>query len=321
MICRVAESCFWMLRYVERAESVARLLEANQGFVLDADVPLNEHWMPVVVVAGEEAPFLERHGRALGDDGEFVQQYLCWDEQCPISLMSSARWARENARTIREVISLEMWQAINGFWIWITSPAARALYMSDRRAFFAYVKSSAQQLRGLMEDTLPHDEPYEFMRLGLMLERANQVARQLDVKHHKLERPSAPRATGHEGIEEFSLWDATLRACSATEAFMRQGRPLLGQNVLRFLVLDPDFPRSIFYSITRAQRVMNRIIARGPAGQAHQIESAKLLDALAKELEHPEALERLVGSVHNEMTRIVDTTALVCVQLQRDFFG
>jgi len=63
MICRVAESCFWMLRYVERAESVARLLEANQGFVLDADVPIHEHWMPVVVVAGEEAPFLARHGR------------------------------------------------------------------------------------------------------------------------------------------------------------------------------------------------------------------------------------------------------------------
>lgn len=319
MICRVAESCFWMMRYIERAESVARLLEANRAFVLDAQMPHAEHWMPVVVVAGEEATFEARFGREAADDGELVQRYLCWDAQCPVSIFVSVRWARENARTIRETISLEMWQALNAFWIWLNEDATGALYVRDRRAFYAQVLAYAQQLRGLMEDSLSHDEPYDFMRLGLMLERANQIARQLDVKHHKLDTDEAP--TGPEDIEAFSLWSATLRSCSATEAFLRQGKPPLSQHVLRFLVLDVNFPRSVLYALLRAQRVMIRIMSRGTKEAMPLPKSALALDTLVASLLTPEATTLVHRAMHQEMTRVVDTTAQICQQLHEDFFS
>ena len=107
MICRVAESCFWMHRYVERAENLSRLLKVNRSFLLDVPEGVADRWFPLIIVSGEQELFGEIHPPSAGDDGEIVEAYLTWEERSPVSVITSLRWARENARTTREVISLD----------------------------------------------------------------------------------------------------------------------------------------------------------------------------------------------------------------------
>ena len=116
LISRVAESCFWMTRYLERAEATSRMVAVHRQWALDAvleGTPLDA-WLPLIVVVGEREHFFEHHPRGAGP--EQAQEYLVWDERNPVSVFSSVRWLRSNARTIREVISLEMWTCTNEFW-------------------------------------------------------------------------------------------------------------------------------------------------------------------------------------------------------------
>ncbi|MEO0815354.1 MAG: alpha-E domain-containing protein, partial [Myxococcota bacterium] len=152
LISRVAESCFWLTRYLERAENVARLLRVNRA--VDLDQPIEHAWMPLIVVIGEQERF-----EALYDDrdDEQIQNYMTWDERNPVSILSSIRWMRENARTIREVISLETWQCANRFWTWLQSPKARSLYDEDPEEFYNRVTSLSVEMQGWTINTMMHD--------------------------------------------------------------------------------------------------------------------------------------------------------------------
>ena len=133
MISRVAESCFWLNRYVERVEVLARMLGVNFALQLDLELPKAERWRPLVVVCGQEADFLKRTEPDRADDPELVQEYLTWNEDNPSSLWSSLRAARENARTIRETISLEIWETLNDLWVWLGERGARRLTRATGR--------------------------------------------------------------------------------------------------------------------------------------------------------------------------------------------
>ncbi|MCK5944117.1 MAG: alpha-E domain-containing protein, partial [Planctomycetes bacterium] len=114
MISRVAESCFWLHRYLERAGSMAGMIEVNLSTVIDMPVSAKDSWRALLIASGEEPAFVERHDDGSTADGELVQDYLLWDRDNPMSLVQLLTMARENARTVRETISLEMWLAING---------------------------------------------------------------------------------------------------------------------------------------------------------------------------------------------------------------
>ena len=179
MISRVADHCFWFGRYVERAESTARLLATTHNLALDAELDPEACWRPVVVVAGEE----ERYGGAYGD-GDRVESFLCWDEDNGVSIRRSVAGARWNARSIREVVSLEAWETINELHLWLGSEAARAQWAGHRHDFYRQVRSSTQLCLGLLRSTMLHDTVLDFMWLGVLLERVGQTARLLDVHHH-----------------------------------------------------------------------------------------------------------------------------------------
>src|SRR5438477_147652 len=133
MISRVAEHCFWMSRYLERAENTARVLDVNQTLLLDFHVPAEQQWQPLLIISGI-------HDFADPANAEAVQDHLTWDPDNACSIASSLAWARENARTIRELISLEMWERINYYYLWIKGPVARALYEHDRSEFYSQIK-------------------------------------------------------------------------------------------------------------------------------------------------------------------------------------
>jgi uncharacterized alpha-E superfamily protein len=277
MIARVAQACFWLHRYVERAESTARLLQVSQHVSLDLDLDEAQLWRPVLDVAGEEALFAELHGPGL--DGDAVQDFLAWDERNPVSIVSSLRRARDNARTIRETISLEMWQALNSLWLWVTSREGRRLYERERHLFYERVKAGCELFHGLFHTTMLFDEPYDFMRLGSLLERAEQTIRLLDATWRATAVPSrrAPRPT------DAPRWLAALRALTGVEAFTKRTRgTLVGPVVAAFLLYDDRFPRAVHHCMLRASLFIDR--ARGGEASEAGAQSAALLAALRARL-------------------------------------
>ncbi len=314
MISRIAESCFWLNRYVERADNTARLLGVNRSFVLDVPLAPQEQWWPIVVVAGEQHRMRQLVGDNGAVDGETVQDYLTWNADNPVSIYSSIRQARENARTIREVISLETWEAINTLWHWLKRGPGRRQYRDDPDAFYRRVREFAATFQGTCHNTMLHEAPFDFMRLGMLLERAGWTARILDVKHHMLGQHDSGDRTPLEAAHSMAL----LRSCSATEPFLKRVRqPPTPDRVVRFLLFTETFPRSVIHCVDRVENFLRRIRpGSGPRGAASALHTAKLLEDLERLASEP----NVEGTLHEHVTRVVEALATIVESVCIDYF-
>ena len=174
MLSRLAESFYWIGRYLERAESTARVLGVTRNLALDVGLNPRHVWLPVIIVSGEQERYAEA-GQGRTDDGERVQDYMTWDEENPSSIVRSLSAARDNARSIREVVSLETWEALNALYLWMGSPRARAEWREDRHAFYRRIRTSMQSLQGIVRGTMLFDDAMHFMLLGVMLARGRRM--------------------------------------------------------------------------------------------------------------------------------------------------
>jgi uncharacterized alpha-E superfamily protein len=314
MISRVADHCFWFGRYVDRAESTARLLQVTRTLVFDADIPVTQCWKPLVIVAGAEANFTKRYGAPAMGNGETVQSYMTWEPENLVSLLTSVRAARESARVIRDVLSLEAWEEVNEFYHWLNGDEAREVYAKNREQFYRRVRKSTQLVLGLVRSTMLHETPLSLLWAGVMLERVGQTARTLDMHPHTMELESA-----HQ-IVEVALWLSLLRASSGYEAFVKkyQGR-ISAQSVASFLVFDRTFPRSLRYCLGSARKILTDIWpgAEDP-GPGHA--SYARLDALTKWVDKRQVTATPAG-IHDLLTRVVDEIAEVCSSIGREILG
>ncbi len=311
MICRVAESCFWLARYVERVDTLARLLAVNHAFELDVQAAQADVWKPIVVVAGEEEGFVESLGASAFGDAEVVQNYLTWGRDHPSSIHASLRWARENARTVREVISVEVWETINDTWLWLESREARRSYQRERDVFYDRLSKQCMLIHGVCYSTMLHEEPYVFMKLGRAVERVGWTARTLDVQHHSLEE-------GASGITDAARWLAVLRSQSAVDAFFQRGaRPLTGAGVVEFLIFDRAFPRAVLHNLDRARSLLVRLVSAEPRGASRR--SWNRLERLrGSVLQLDGDLVQSIG-LHKILTGVIDETALLCSAIHDDY--
>jgi uncharacterized alpha-E superfamily protein len=314
VIARAADHCFWLGRYIERTESTARVVQATGALALDAELPPRRCWHPVVIVSGQEADYVARFGlQALGD-AEVVQRYLARDEKNPVSLGRSIAAARENARSIREVLSQDVWQVINELHMFLGSDEAETMYEDDRDALYARVQRATQLCLGLVRSTMLHDAPLDFLWLGVLLERVSQTARLLDVQYHALVAEGAPHP-----VLETALWLSLLRACSGFEAFMKRNRgKVTGPAVAAFLVLEPRFPRSVRYCVTSSRERLASICDGG--GLPGKV-------ALARAFAFEDWLTRLASDelrgerVHEVLTHVVDEAHAVCDAIESEILG
>jgi uncharacterized alpha-E superfamily protein len=314
MIARVADHCFWLGRYIERTESTARVLQVTGALALDAELPARRCWHPLVVVSGQEADYVARFGRDALGDAELVQRYLTRDLKNPVSLVRSIGAARENARSIREVISLEVWQVVNELHVFLASDEAEAMYEGDRDALYARVQRSTQLGLGLLRSTMLHDAPLDFVWLGVLLERVGQTARLLDVQYHALIAEGAPHA-----VLETALWLSLLRACSGFEAFMKRSRgKVTGPAVAGFLILEPRFPRSVHYCVTAAKE---RVASICRDGELQGEDAVAKLGALEGMLDGIVPDELRGARVHEVLTRVVNEAHAVCDAIGHKLLG
>src|SRR5579864_597149 len=215
MLSRIAESLFWLARYIERAEYTARILDVNFHTVLEQSKDKYRlHWDPLIVMAGEEERFRALYGEA---DARAVFEFLAFRQDNPSSIVQCIAKARENARTIRDYISREMWEDINGLYHAVTRFEAAEEISAGPHRFCNAVRFGSHRFHGVTDATLPHDDGWQFLRVGCYLERAEMTARLVDVQYQNLLVTPAG-----VGTPENHQWMAVLRSVGAYEAYHRQ---------------------------------------------------------------------------------------------------
>ena len=325
MISRVADHCFWFGRYLDRAESTARLLQATRALVFDADIPVTQCWQPLVIVSGELPSFVKRHGMDRAGDGEAVQRYMTWELDNYVSIHSSVRAARDCARQIRDVISLECWEEINELFLWLELESTKQLYQRNREEFFRHVRRSTQLCLGIVRGTMLHEEPMRFLWLGTMMERVGQTARILDMHHHTMALEAA-----HD-VVQVAVWLSLLRACSGAEVFMKknQGR-VTAQSVAQFLLFEPAFPRSLRYCLRAARSLLSEIwpsatltepVAHPMRSSVVERRSPQRTEELCDWLDERAKTFASVSGIHELLTTVVDETGAICMQISAEIQG
>jgi uncharacterized alpha-E superfamily protein len=257
MLSRVANSVYWMSRYIERAENVARLLEVNLQFLTDfhgeGGAALNM-WEPLILSTGDQELFAQRYDVA---DSRSVTEFLAFDLENPGSILASVYAARENARMIRDQISLEMWETVNELHLLLKSKNASRVWKAGPQEFFAKINRASHLFQGLTASTYARNEGWEFIQFGKYLERADKTTRILDVKYHIL----LPSATDVGGALDTAQWQAVLRSASALEAYRRYYvREILPWKVAEFLIFSESFPRSLHFCVAQVDEYLRKIL-------------------------------------------------------------
>lgn len=247
MLSRVADSIYWMARYVERAENLSRLLLSTQDLLLDAGaegVDEAQFWQPLLATTGDEDAYFGLHKKVKGRD---VTDFLALRADNPNSMLNSIRAARENARTVRDQISDEIWESLNSLRLFVESAEGKTMHRTQSAAFYERVLRGSYEFQGVADSTTPRGEIWYFLRVGTCLERADKVSRLLDTcSGLSLEMPPSPKARPLR-------WAALLRSCSAWHAFQTKCSKQDPAKIIAYLLLDETFPRSIAYCVAEAE--------------------------------------------------------------------
>ena len=246
MLSRVAESLYWTARYVERAEDVTRLLDVNFHALLDAQVEdRGQAWLQIVQLLGDEERYAEHFDEATAVN---VSDWVLWHDGNPNAVANCITLARENARSVREQISGEMWEAINKLFLLVRSANRRAVSRGPH-AFFEELRNGAHLFQGTADATMTHGDPYEFIRLGLQLERAATTVRIVASRY-----PVAVALDEDDPARARQLI-ALLKSCSAFEAFVkRHGTLFEPAAIAEQLIRSADFPRAVRYCLVEQPR-------------------------------------------------------------------
>jgi uncharacterized alpha-E superfamily protein len=312
MLSRVADSIYWTSRYVERAENVARFIEVNLQLMLDAPSGEAQQWEPLVNTTGDHAAFHKRHGEATQQN---VVQFLTFDTENPNSIISCIRAARENARTIREIISSEMWLHLNKFYLMVTAAADDSTAHANPHEFFDEVKNAGHLFNGAAEATMTHGEPWHFFHMGRMLERADKTSRILDVKYFILLRSVKDIGTPIDDLQ----WAAVLRSASAFEMYRKRHGRISPKGIVEFLVLDRQFPRATHFCLLAARDSLHAISGT-PAG-TYRHTPEKLLGQLCSELSFTSVDEIINTGLHEQLDELQTKMNHVSAGIYEAFFA
>ncbi|MDR3402498.1 MAG: alpha-E domain-containing protein [Chthoniobacter sp.] len=257
MLSRVADSLYWLARYIERAENNSRILDVNLQVTLDDENSGEEgdkiDWEPILATLEDQKLF---HSLYAVTNAETVCEFVTFAKENPGSIRSCVAAARENARTVREYISSEMWERINSLYLWLNSAEARQLFAVSAIDFYRHVVDYSHQFHGTTAATLTHGEGWDFLQIGKYLERADSTSRLLDLKYHIL----LPRGEKVGGNVDTVQWQAVLKSCSAFEAYRKiYTGQVTPWTVAEFILLHDSFPRSIRFCVEGVDAALHRI--------------------------------------------------------------
>ena len=301
ILSRVAHSLYWMSRYIERAENTARLLDVNLQFMVDfqhLEGGEMDAWESLVLSSGTEDLFRKHYERA---DRHTVTEFLAFDLSNPDSILSCAYAARENARMIRDQISLEMWETINELHLLLKTNTTAGVWAQGPQEFFAHISRASHLFQGLTASTYSRSEGYEFIQFGKYLERADKTTRILDVKYHIL----LPSAADVGGALDTAQWQAVLRSASALEAYRRYYvREIVAWKVAEFLIFSDAFPRSLHFCVREVDAFLRRIL--GETGARPRSDGARASHRLLADMQSLTTADVIDKGLHEFLVEVQD---------------
>lgn len=310
MLSRVADSLFWMSRYVERAENVARFIDVNLNLLLDTGAQGSSQWDPLVYTTGDQEEFYARY-----KDGsqENVIRFLTFDRDNPNSILSCLAGARENARVSRDMISSQMWEEMNKFYLQVRDARNDPMVISAPYNFFDQIRRAGYSLEGVKHMTMSRGEAWHFTRVGQMLERADKTSRILDVKFYLL----LPNAADVGTPIDLRQWGTLLKSVSAVEMYRRAFGRLSPRCVVEFLLLDREFPRSVHYCIQESEKSLLAIT--GGAGNNYRNRSEQLLGRLRSEFAYADIAQIMDRGLHEAIDDLQAKLNDIGSAIQADF--
>ncbi len=308
MLSRAAENLYWLGRYIERAENVARIIDVNNNLMLDSNVAsIDQQWQPLIVTSGDDEDFEKRY-KSYSEKN--VIKFLTFDEKNPNSIWSCVNSARFNAKCVREAISPEMFNEINELYHKLNAMSKIKLSTEKLKELYEYVIKFSHLIIGLTERTMLQDEGWCFIRLGRMLERADKITRILDVKYFFLLPSVGYVNTPYDDIQ----WAALLKSASAFEPYRKKHNTIEYDKIIDFLILEKTFPRSVKYAVNRAFEVLNQI------DEGRGSKSIAKLSNLNQELEVAVVSEIRDFGLHEYLDLIQQKLNDIGDEIYKDFF-
>lgn len=303
LLSRTAANLYWMARYMERAESLARILQAARRLSITSRIGLSSRneWASVITIAGYDATFYEDGREAVPLD---VCRYLIVDDENEASIISCLKRARENARSVRGSLTTDMWESLNATWLAARDHIGDAGTASNPGEFLEWVKERTLQFRGALIDTMSYSEARIFSQIGTNLERANNTARLLDVKYHVL----LPEQEQVGGAVDYYQWTAVLRAVSAHRSYhFIYGAEMTAWHTAEFLVLSREMPRSLYNSLRQLNDNLERLA--GLHGERH--ECHRLADELFSQLRYGRIDTIFERGLHEFLTEFINRNGVL----------
>ncbi len=307
MLSRTADHLFWMSRYIERAENLARLLDVTwqMSMVPQSEEAANQSWNAIIALNSLEAAYAAKYSTVNGDN---VLRFMVTDHDNYASILSCLRLARENAHAVRGTLTTEMWETLNATWLEARMMSFEQIMNGGLGDFFEWVKMRSSLSRGTTLGTLLQDEAFHFIRLGTLLERADNTARILDVKYHVL------RPHGDEGATDFYQWGALLRSVSGFEVYRKVYRDVITpERVAELLILHSDMPRSLRFCLNGVVKNLGLVSNR------HSDETVRRAGQLYSQLRYGLIDEILKDGLHEWLTDFMDRIYLLGDGISKDF--
>jgi uncharacterized alpha-E superfamily protein len=305
MLSRVAENLYWFGRYVQRAENTARLLNVNANLMLDLPRRMTLGWGTLIDIVGSTERFKSLYDHA---SEENVVRYLMTDERNPASIRSSLHTAREILRTVRDTMPRETWERVNDIYFYVLERGDHSLARAPRQAFLQQAVSGTLLIYGVLTSNMSRDVGFQFLRIGTNIEQADMTTRILDVRTYSLLGIQPGDLSPFESIQ----WMSVLRSLTAYQMYRRHARVRVnGPGVLRFLLQNRDFPRSVMFCLSTIASTLpalpgNRKIERAIERARALIRDANLDVLLATEGQLPQLMDEIqigLGELHGALAQ------------------
>jgi uncharacterized alpha-E superfamily protein len=297
-----------MSRYLERVDSTARLIDINLLYLIEAESVLSEaaEWRPLLAICGHEGGYERTYGTA-GVTSPRAIQFMTAERRNPGSIRNCLRLARENARVVRDRISKEMWECVNELWLRSENRLERPLAAD----YYRLLRDEVGRFHGQTSSTMMRGEAFGFYLLGFFLERADMTARIVDVKYHLL----LPDLALVGSALDYYQWAALLKSMSGFEPYRRKYHQLRPLDVAEFVILDPDFPRSLRFCVDRMEQALASIGSRRPDSEA-----IRAIGALREVLEKNTAESLFDQGLHEFLDLFLQKVSALHGALQDEYF-
>ncbi|MES2675693.1 MAG: alpha-E domain-containing protein [Pseudomonadota bacterium] len=308
MLSRTADHLFWLARYIERAENLARLLDITwqTSLVPQAQESARRNWQAALLCHDQLPSYVETYQDVTA---EKVLAFMVFDPNNPSSIYSCLKSARENAHAVRGTLTQEMWETINATWLEMLTLSRRKLHEEELTEFFEWVKTRSSLSRGVTFGTMLHDEAFYFIRLGTYIERADSTARLLDVKYYMISEGESPGTSA-----DYYQWGALLRSVSAFEIYRRGYRGSVSPSrVADLLITRADMPRSLNACIIEVEAMLEKLANRNSK------ETQRLAGQLSAQLRYADIEEILAAGLHPYLEKFQERVYDLGMRISHDF--